>query len=291
MKFSPAKGSIYIMKNEPGLQSQFLRLFLIVCGLGFTVGTASAINPKRTYDATPDAIGVGYKVFKINVSNSVTLNSWILQHDDSKSTFIIISGTDAGNMANALGQAKAFYETGYNVVLYDYRGFGESSDFAINQKMLYYDEFSTDLQETIKFVKKEFNPSSVILYGMSMGTIVSRMNLDSDKIIKGLILDSFVINPQLVLERIKAIKDKDILLPEGSPKYAKSNIGIIHKPVLIFSGLKDMVTKTSDYKKMLMLNNNVMLISWDCNHLECFTAMKSEPDSYMAAIKSFIGSL
>lgn len=255
------------------------------------INAVFGINPKRQYDATPDAIGVKYSVHKIHINDSIKLNSWACLQVEKGKPFIIISGSDAGNMANALGQAKALYDAGYNVILYDYRGFGESSEFNINPNMVYYNEFSDDLKKTIQYVKTTFKPSSIVLYGMSMGTIVSRMNADSDPLIKGLILDSFVIDPKLIVERILALKNKNLLLPDNSIEYSSSNEVILKKPVLIFSGLKDVVTCAGDYAKFLSRNRSSKMVTWDCNHLECFTSMGSEPSLYIAEVKSFISSL
>jgi hypothetical protein len=267
-------------------------LFAIIWCLNLLfVNTVLGINPKRQYDATPDAIGVKYSVHKIHINDSIKLNSWACLQVEKGKPFIIISGSDAGNMANALGQAKALYDAGYNVILYDYRGFGESSDFNINPNMVYYNEFSDDLKKTIQYVKTTFRPSSIALYGMSMGTIVSRMNADSDPLIKGLILDSFVIDPKLIVERILALKNKNLLLPDNSIGYSRSNEVILKKPVLIFSGLKDVVTSASDYAKFLSRNRSSKMVAWDCNHLECFTSMGSEPSLYIAEVKRFISSL
>lgn len=256
-----------------------------------SISVLYAINPQRKYAATPDAIGVKYRTQKIKVNDEITLNSWLCLQEDSRKPYIIISGADAGNMANTLGQTEALYKAGYNVILYDYRGFGESSDFEMNPDMVYYNEFGDDLKAVISFVKNEFKPKEIFLYGLSMGTIVSRMNVDTDKTVKGLILDSFVIDPKLVKDRIYAAKKRELLLPEESDSYAKSNNEKLKKPILIFSGLKDMFTKTDDYKDFLARNASAKLVTWDCNHLECFMAMDKDSDLYVKEINNFIGQL
>ncbi|WP_316788504.1 alpha/beta hydrolase [Pedobacter frigoris] len=252
---------------------------------------AYAINPQREYSAKPDAIGLKYETNRIKVNNSVTLNSWACLQQDLKKPFIIISGTDAGNMSNSLGQAQAFYDAGYNVILYDYRGFGESSDFKMDLNAMYYDEFAEDLAKTIAFVEAKYHPGSIVLYGQSMGTIISRKNADTTKLIKGLVLDSFVIDPKLVVERIFALKKKNISLPSTSSAYIESNKINIKKPVLLFSGLKDIITKTADYEDFLSKNPNSKIVTWDCNHLECFTSMGTEPNLYMKEFNSFVTTL
>ncbi|WP_316743256.1 alpha/beta hydrolase [Pedobacter antarcticus] len=249
---------------------------------------AVALDPSRHYQATPEAIGIKYKTYKIKVNDSVSLNSWVCLQKNRKKPFIIISNTDAGNMSNSLGQAQALYQEGYNVILYDYRGFGESSDFDINSDKMYYNEFSEDLNKTIEFVNTRFKPKSIVLYGLSMGTIISRMNMDNSKIIKGLILDSFVIDPKLVVDRIFTLKNKEVLLPDSASGYAHSNMLLLKKPVLIFSGLKDYVTVTADYKEFLSKNPIAKMVTSDGGHLECFTSMGTEPNLYISEVNQFI---
>lgn len=252
---------------------------------------AYALKPERQYAATPDVVGVKYEAYKIKVNDSVTLNSWVCLQNDLKRPFIIISGPDAGNMANSLGQAKALYDEGYNVVLYDYRGFGESSDFKMNPNMVYYNEFSEDLSKTIKFVIDKFQPKSIVLYGLSMGTIVSRMNINGTGVVKGLILDSFVVNPKLIVERVLTLKKKDVLLPGNVSEYVQSNMIVVGKPILIFSGLNDPITKTEDYKDFLSKNPTSKMVTWDCNHLQCFTSMGDDPNLYVVEVNKFIERL
>lgn len=208
-------------------------------------------------------------------------------------TVIVVSNSDAGNMSNCLGQAREFFKAGYNVVLYDYRGFGAGSDFEINHDMMYYGEFADDLRSVLKFVKKDYAPKKIILYGLSMGTIISKMVLDTDNTINGAILDSFVINPNLIVERILKIKNKRVLLPDGVENYIESNKKPTSIPILLFSGLKDIVTKSTDYSEFISLNSKSRLVTWDCNHIECFYQMTKDVDSdlYMAEVNRYINNL
>ena len=115
---------------------------------------AIAINPVREYSVRPEQLGLNYQTKKIKVSSTIELNSWIfIQKTNKSKLFIIVSNSDAGNMSNSLGQASEFFKAGYNVILYDYRGFGESSDFDINRNMMYYNEFTEDLRTVLQFVK------------------------------------------------------------------------------------------------------------------------------------------
>lgn len=159
--------------------------------------------------------------------------------------------------------------------------------------MMYYEEFSEDLRSVLHFVKNAYAPKKIILYGLSMGTIISKSVLNTDTSINGAILDSFVINPNLVVDRILQIKNKHVLLPNGAEKYVESNRKPTSTPILLFSGLKDIVTKSTDYSAFMGLNTKSRLVTWDCNHLECFYKMTKETDSdlYMSEVNTYINSL
>lgn len=251
---------------------------------------ALAINPVREYSVKPEQLGLKYQTRKIKVSSTVELNSWIFLQDNKNKPFIIVSNSDAGNMSNSLGQANEFFKAGYNVVLYDYRGFGESSDFEINRNMMYYQEFEEDLRTIVHFVRNAYAPEKIVLYGLSMGTIISKSVLNNDLSINGAILDSFVIDPNLVVSRILEIKNKNVLLPKAAQGYVESNRKPSATPILLFSGLKDVVTKSTDYSAFIGRNAKSKLVTWDCNHLECFYKMTNS-DLYMSEVKTFIESL
>lgn len=254
---------------------------------------AMAINPVREYSVRPEQLGLKYQAKKIKVNSTVELNSWIFLQDNKSKPFIIVSNSDAGNMSNCLGQASEFFKAGYNVILYDYRGFGESSDFAINRNMMYYEEFAEDLRTVLLFARKVYAPKKIVLYGLSMGTIISKSVLNKDTSINGVILDSFVIDPNLVVNRISEIKNKHVLLPNVAHEYSESNKKPSSIPILLFSGLKDIVTKSTDYSEFINLNAKSRLVTWDCNHLECFYKMTKDTDSdlYMSEVNTYINSL
>lgn len=279
--------SIQVNISEQNITYSKVRLFVLFLFI-LSSQALFAINPKRDYVATPQAIGVKYLNEKISAGNGIIINSWVCLQKDRDKPYIIISGSDAGNMSNSLGQLSALYKSGYNVILYDYRGFGESSDFEMDPNMLYYKEFADDLSNVISFTISQYNAKSIYLYGLSMGTIISRMNLDYDSAVKGLILDSFVIDPILVKDRISEVKKKHLVLADGADEYRKSNKRALKKPVLLFSGTRDVITKTEDYREFLTANPSTKFVSWDCDHLQCFTAMNKHSDVYVKEIEKFI---
>lgn len=126
-----------------------------------------------------------------------------------------------------------------------------------------------------------------------MGAIISDIVIQEDKSIKGGIFDSFPIDPSLVVKRIFEAKGKTVLLPVGAKQFADRNKSKLGISVLLFSGLKDNFTKSVDYVEFLKINKGSKLVTWNCDHIQCFYQMTKvkDGDLYMAEVNQYIKSL
>jgi uncharacterized protein len=263
--------------------------FLFFLVLQVTVKTY-AINPSREYVITPDSLKIPFEKLTIKTTDGALLHSWTFIQKTPGKPFIIISYGDAGNMGGVLFQARALYNAGYNVITYDYRGFGKSSDFEMNKDQIYYDEFKTDLTAVLQTVKKNYQPSQVYLMGLSMGSIISFM-VSQAQVVDGLIMDSFVINPIHIKERIEALKHKQLILPKSVNSYVES-VRKSQVRVLIFQGEADPFTTFNDAKEYVSNNRKAKLVTWNCSHLQSFYKMTKDVlgDLYVNQISTFISN-
>ena len=143
------------------------KIVIISIFLFVSIINAHAIKPSKAYNQTPKILGLKYEEIKIHTSDSAIINVWHLP-SDSLSSPIIIAESDAGNMGDWLYLGLFLQAFGHDVWMFDYRGFGESSDFKIPANQLFCNEFITDLQSVVDYVydKTSFSP---ILMGLSMG--------------------------------------------------------------------------------------------------------------------------
>lgn len=89
------------------------------------------IQSKGTVDETPADYGYAYTDFEVASANGMTLRGWFVPADDSDRTVVFHQGNN-GNKSNYLLALSVFVPNGYNVIFYDYQGFGDSdgdSDF------------------------------------------------------------------------------------------------------------------------------------------------------------------
>ncbi|HYK76870.1 MAG TPA: alpha/beta fold hydrolase [Daejeonella sp.] len=263
-----------------------LYLFLILSLLFSSINTF-AINPSRDYVITPDSLKIPHTQQFINSTSNTQLNSWSFIHSDASKPLIIISYGDSGNMSGVLFQARALFEAGYNVVTYDYRGFGKSSDFNMNKDQLYYNEFKQDLSAVIRYSKHAYHPQKIYLFGLSMGSMISMLVSEKEKV-DGLILDSFVTNPFAIKDRVEKMKNRQLVLPKGAAEFSKKSKQS-KLPILIFQGAEDLFTTVKDAEEYKLANSNAKIISCDCNHLQSFYKMTKQTlgDLYVQEIAAF----
>ena len=123
-------------------------------------------------------------------------------------------------MTNWLWMGGSLAGLGFDVWLYDYRGFGKSSDFSIEQDMLYYEEFVEDLKTVVKAAKAYEPHNKICLLGYSMGTIVSMKYLiENQDNIDFYIGDGHVYSPEVVAERLSIVYDEIISLPKTNAQH------------------------------------------------------------------------
>lgn len=138
-------------------------LFLILLS-----GTANALNPSRTYKQKPEKYDMKYEVKKVKTNDGeAELNSWYFPAKEKTTNLILIAHNGEGNMGDYLRRVEQFLTTS-NVVIFDYRGYGESSEFEIDKNMYVYPHFIDDLETMIDHCRKE-HVATFNLYGWGIG--------------------------------------------------------------------------------------------------------------------------
>ena len=105
-----------------------------------------------------------------NSADGTRLNGWYFktQSKPATATIIFFHG-NGGNISNVGWLGSRFAKQGFNVLLFDYRGYGASEGVAAEEAGLY-----ADGDAAVAFItnKKGTPPELIILYGHSLGTAV-----------------------------------------------------------------------------------------------------------------------
>ncbi|MBT2556297.1 alpha/beta fold hydrolase [Hymenobacter sp. ISL-91] len=253
-----------------------------------------ALRPSRIYTYTPDSLGLAYRAVRIETPDHFQLASWIIEPQGSRDQHvtIVIAEGDAGNMGQLLFHAKMLADVGYRVVLFDYRGFGHSSDFAIDQQRLYYTEFAVDLRAALLYSRQQFPQSRTGIFGFSMGTIMAT-HVAATEQPDFLIGEGYVADPVALVAAIKQVKNKTVTLPSEAAMYS-ALLAQIQCPMLLVAGTKDTNTPLADSRRIVQAahHRRRKLISFEGAHGEGLMALSSKPeqygDLYAAAIHAFL---
>lgn len=135
-------------------------------------GISFGLNPSVKYAKKPDAVGLAYKTVKVpGERDGIELNTWIMtsKSGPNKTRLILINHNGEGNMGDYLRKYKTFSDLGYMVVAFDYRGYGESSEFEIDNNMYLYPHFLEDVQTMINYCSKLVEGGSIDMYGFGIG--------------------------------------------------------------------------------------------------------------------------
>jgi len=158
------------MKDIFNISRFFAQIILFICVL---ILESSAIKPSREYIKTPKDFKMDFEAVTFKTSDNFQLTGWFIPAEqDTQNTTIIFSMIDGGNMSYIIEMTEYFVKRSFNVLLYDYRGFGKSQDFKIIRDYLIHPEFITDLHAAVDFVKSK-NDDKIVLFGFSMGAAVS----------------------------------------------------------------------------------------------------------------------
>jgi len=111
------------------------------------------------------------------------INALLFKVENAKGVIYYHHG-NAGNLESWGARAIDFTTRGYDVLMYDYRGYGKSSGSIKNEKMLY-----SDALMIYKKLIYDYKERDIILYGTSLGTGIAA-HLANDNHPKMLILET-----------------------------------------------------------------------------------------------------
>ena len=220
--------------------------YVFACGFLFFRQEQMIYVPQREVENTPRDFGCGYGEFTISAdARGKMLSGWWLPagpgvHSDKAILYLHgNSGSVGANAAHACRLAKF----GYPVLIFDYRGYGKSSDEFPNEQRIYEDSESAwrYLTSASQQGRAQVEPRNVILYGHSMGGAVAIEMAKRHPNAAGLIMESaFTSLLDMALENPKyRIFPLELLMTQRMDSVHK--LASLKMPVLFIHGTIDEV--------------------------------------------------
>jgi cephalosporin-C deacetylase-like acetyl esterase len=251
-----------------------------------------SLSPKAEYDFTPEDFGITYEEFKIQTDDKFNLNAWLLEPLVASKKSVVFCHSGEGNMADFIEHASNFVSLGYNVVMFDYRGYGTSDSFKVNTKFYIYSQFARDVTAALDWVRKYHAVWSVDVYGVGMGGGLGLAIAANRLEVKNVVADGAYASFEKVAKAYEAKGEKK-MMPLGydkeymEPEFALVSKGSHLRVLFIASGNDPIVTSADTYAvAKLAKKSEVYVVNSETNEKN----LSTDKDTYYRKISDFISS-
>ncbi len=141
-------------------------LFLLFLFLG--QDTMVYVPGDRTLRTKPSDMGLMYEEVHLTTSDNVSIHGWLMTVDKPKGVVIFCHG-NAGNISHRIDNLSLFAELGYSVLIFDYRGYGQSSGKPTETGTYLDGEAVYDYLVDIK----KISPEKIVVFGRSLGAAIA----------------------------------------------------------------------------------------------------------------------
>jgi uncharacterized protein len=124
--------------------------------------------PEREIIATPRDGGMAFDEVSFQSSDGLRISAWYIPAKNSRGVLLFCHG-NGGNISHRLESIRIFNRLGLNVLIFDYRGYGQSEG-SPTEEGTYRDAESA--YQYLSRVRK-INPSRIIIFGRSLGGAVA----------------------------------------------------------------------------------------------------------------------
>lgn len=198
------------------------------------------------YFFTPFETGVPWEKVAFNTDDGLTLRGWLLPGRNDR-VVIGLCGR-MGTKSDLLGVGSYLNKAGYNVLLFDYRGCGESDSSTMSMGQLEI----MDVKAAVDFISKKIPNPRIGIIGFSMGASLGFVHASVDSRISALICDSpFTSSEELILNRVRRFFPLPLFFLRLSTRLFTK---------LLF-GYNNRGIDVKDYAKKISLNNLLVVVS------------------------------
>lgn len=152
--------------------------------------------PEANFAFTPWELDLEHDEVEFHTEDDIRIHGWLLPRPGRRRTVVVMHGY-RGHKAQLLGISSYLWRSGFNVLLFDFRGRGRSASAPISMGLWE----TADLRAAVDFVERTISDASIGLLGYSMGGVVALLG-GEDARVRAVATDSAFANQRGVLESI-----------------------------------------------------------------------------------------
>ena len=215
--------------------------------LGKNGGNKLFYFPTKDAPATPETRGLIYEEVTFTTTDDVKLHGWFLPVAKGQSVkgTVVFSHGNAGSIGHHLPFVDWLPQQGYQLLMYDYRGFGKSAGAPTREGLI------LDVEAAFSYAqkRKEITGGKIFSFGHSLGGAKSIVALTRTKVpnLRAVITDGTFASYEEMAVIMAGNFGKNLVSDELAPKDAVAKLPV---PLLIIHGTADEVVPLAQGKEL-----------------------------------------
>lgn len=234
-----------------------LSCYALGCGVAYWLQETLIFHPSVLTKDYVFRFETDYEELYVEVAPKVHLHALHFKAENSKGIVFYVHG-NAGSLQDWGSLSSLYLRLGYDLFMFDYRGFGKSDGKIKNQE-----QFFSDVQILYDYVKSQWDETQIVVEGFSIGTATAtKIAVENNP--RHLILKA----PYYSL--VHLIKSRHSYLPKGLLKYQFMTIDYLKQvscPATLFHGTADELIPVSNAERLFKEVSSVdFVVIPDCLH-------------------------
>ncbi len=176
----------------------------------------------------------------IKVDQKIKIHTLIFKTKNAKGVVFYHHG-NSRNLADWASNYTDFIQNGYDVLFYDYRGYGKSSGKVVSEKQLV-----DDAGKIYEWLCEKYAPNNIIQYGRSLGSGIATQ-LAQQPCAKLILETPYYSILDMAKSSFKALPIKFIL---KYPFLTNQHLKKVNVPVYLIHGTNDKLIKTTNSERL-----------------------------------------
>lgn len=210
--------------------------------LGQKGGNRLFYFPTRDVPSTPAAWGCKFEDVEFKSADGTPLHGWLIpkRGTTAKGT-VVFSHGNAGSIGHHLGFVVWLAEAGYNVLMYDYRGFGKSGGVVDRRGMI------DDVKAAFRYAagRKDLDAGRLVSFGHSLGGAKSITALGESPVagLRAIVIDGAFASYRTMARLVGGRLGESLVTDEFAPQDFVGKLSPV--PLLVVHGARDEVVPVS----------------------------------------------
>lgn len=215
--------------------------------LGDSGGNRLFYFPTHDEPATPASWGFRFENIGFASADGTRLHGWFIPARGNKTRgTVVFSHGNAGSVGHHLGFVMWLAEAGYQVLMFDYRGFGRSAGQVDRRGMI------RDVRAAFDYAKRrsDVDPARIVSYGHSLGGAKSVTAL-SERPVRGLravVIDGAFASYQAMARVVGGKLGASLVSDEWSPRQFVARLSPV--PLLVVHGTRDEIVPVAQGREL-----------------------------------------